>query len=478
MTTTNPSHSRIPADAVERWELVRRVCSGAQQVREGGFLRYLNAQDKSRENIERNADYIKGAVFYNVTGRTRDGLLGLAFRRDPDSAAMPKALEYMLSNVDGNKTSIYQQSQAAVLSVLETGRHGLLVDFVEGLKRPQIKAYQAEDIINWRVEIVGGEPHFVLLVLHELHEEESGYETKLIDQWREYRLADGAVTVRLWRMVGKTVQEVKDPDVEGDTILQSPAGKLTAIPFVFIGAQNNDESIDEAPLFDLAHINLAHYQNSADYEDAVWLAGQPQPWISGLTEEWRDHIEAKGTMYWGARVPILLPESGAMGFAQVEPTTMAKEAMDQKETQMAALGAQLLENTKAAKTATQDDNEKEAATSVLSMVVANVSEAYARCFEFCAQFMATTFSPPAQYKINQDFVRMSADPQLIASIVDVWQKGLYAKADARAFLRRLNVIAVERTDELIEADMETEGPALGTMTDPANDPGDTGDDGQ
>lgn len=464
MSKTDPSHSRIPADAAERWAKVRRVCAGADAVKEGGYLPYLNAQDLSDENKARNEAYVDRAVFYNVTGRTRDGLLGLAFRRDPDSSLIPQKLAYLLENADGNGVSIYQQSQAVVTSILETGRHGLLVDYSEGLKRPQIKAYRAEDIINWRTEVVGGETVLAMLVLHELHEEADGYATVAQDQWREYRLEGGAVVVRLWRKTSAGVALVADEAGNTEIILASSRGNLQAIPFVFVGAQNNDESIDEAPLFDLAHLNLAHYRNSADYEDSVWFAGQAQPWISGLTEEWRDHLEKQGTQYVGSRSPFLLPQNGAFGFAQVQPNTLAKEAMDQKEHQMAALGAQLLENSKAAKTATQDDNEKEATTSVLSMVCANVSEAYARAFVFCGQFFGQDFSPPAQYKINQDFTRMAADPQVIAAIVDGWIKGAYAKVDARAYLRRMNVLPVERTDELIDADMELEGPAPGGMT--------------
>ncbi|MDP0908071.1 hypothetical protein Q6322_30065, partial [Klebsiella pneumoniae] len=46
------------------------------------------------------------------------------------------------------------------------------------------------------------------------------------------------------------------------------------IPFTFVGAQNNDPSIDESPLAALVEINLGHYRNSADYEDSVFLCGQ------------------------------------------------------------------------------------------------------------------------------------------------------------------------------------------------------------
>lgn len=472
MSTNDISHSRIPADAAERWELVRRVCSGPQAVAAGDYLPTLNEQDKSLENKARNEAYKKRAVFYSVTGRTRDGLLGLAFRRDPDTAGIPARLQHLMVNADGYGTSIYQQSQKAVLSVLETGRHGLLVDYSESLKLPLIKAYEAEDIINWRTEVQDGSSRLTLLVLKELHEEADGYKTKIRNQWREFFINEaGQVVTRLWRQTDNAKMLVANAAGATDTVLQSSRGPLREIPFVFIGAQNNDESIDEAPLFDLAHLNIAHYRNSADYEDSVWFSGQAQPWISGLPEEWRDWLE-KHKIYAGSRAPMLLPVGGAYGYAQPQPNTLVKEAMDQKELQMAQLGAQLLDQSHAAKTATQSDNEKEATTSVLAMVVANVSEAYGKAMQFCGEFLGQQFSPEPAYKINQDFVAMKADPTMIQAIVAGWQAGAYAKADARAYLRRLNVIRADRTDEDIDADQEEEGPTLST------EPALTEDDGE
>jgi len=239
---------------------------------------------------------------------------------------------------------------------------------------------------------------------------------------------------------------------------------LAIIPFVFVGAQNNDASIDEAPLYDLAYINRAHYRNSADYEDSVFIVGQPQPWISGLTEEWRDHLEKDGKTYTGSRAVMLLPEGGAYGFAQASPNPLAKEAMDQKEAQMIALGARLIEATQANRTATESDNDKEASTSVLSMCCANVSEAYTQAIAWCARYVDLTLpESEGQYAINQDFTRMSAEPQIITALVGAWQSGAFAKPDLRAFLRRLGVIAVDRDDDAIEEDLQAEGPALGAM---------------
>ena len=450
------TYSRIPAKTAKRWALVRGICAGGDDETLAPYLPYLNKHDTSPENVERNRTYRERAVLYNATGRTRDGLLGLAFKRDP-KPDIPPRLEYLLKNADGAGVSIYQQSQSALKMLLETGRHGLYVDYSDALKGPIIKSYAAEDIINWRTASIGGKVVTSLVVLKECAEVDDGYAVEEVDQWRELLLDNGVFTCRVWRRPS----EGAEPQIIEETIPRSISRPLDFIPFVFIGAQNNDTAIDEAPLYDIAYLNRAHFRNSADYEDSVFLVGQPQPWISGLDEAWRDHLEKSGKTYTGSRAAMLLPVNGAYGFAQAGPNPLAKEAMDHKEEQMIALGARLVEATQPNKTATEADNDKEASTSVLSMCAANVSEAYAAALRYCARYLDLTAEPA--YAINQDFTRMAADPQLITALVAAWQSGVFAKLDLRALLRRQGIIPVERTDAEIDADLETEGPALGTM---------------
>lgn len=478
----NISFDRIPADVRDRWNVVLDVCAGDQALRAGEYLPTLNAEDKSAGNLARNKAYRQRAVLFTATSFTRDGLIGLAYRNDP-RAELPPKLEYLLKDADGAGTSIYQQSQAALAKNLEIGRHGLYVDFSQALARPVIKAYLATDIINWRYSLSGGKSVLSLVVLREeIEVEDGGYGLLKTTQYRELALENGICVCRIWRESG---EEGKPPvvipvlDANGEEVselaLRSSGAVLDFIPFQFIGSQNNDASIDPSPLYGLAKVNIAHFRNSADFEDSVFFVGQAQPYIAGLSEEWRDHIEnprdengrpTGAKMYIGSRAPILLPSGGTFGFAQALPNMLVKDAMDQKEKQMIALGARMIDRTTAAKTATGENNDREATTSVLAMCVSNVSEAYQNCIAWCARYLDIEVDSAASFKINQDFVGMSADPSLITALVSAWQSGLLAKADVRAFFRRQSTIATERTDAEIDADIENEGPALGTLAEP------------
>ncbi len=120
-------------------------------------------------------------MFKNATGHTRNGLLGLAFHKDP-TLAVPKKLEYLQDNANGSGVSIYQHSQGTLEKVLEAGRHGLYVDYHQddGIGgHSVILSYCAEDIINWRTGMVNGHSVLTLVVLRESPEipEGFGYKT-------------------------------------------------------------------------------------------------------------------------------------------------------------------------------------------------------------------------------------------------------------------------------------------------------------
>lgn len=445
-------------DNKDNWNLVSDVCAGESRIK-AGLTKYLpkpNPDDKSAANKTRYDQYLARAVFYGATGRTLNGLLGAVYKKDP-VLDLPAALDYANKNVDGAGVSLFQQSQKVLSAVLKNGRAGLWVDYpqTEGAVskaqlasvKPRIIRFEAINIINWRTATVDDEVKLSLVVIHDLHEDQTDpYEGQLIEQIRVLRLEDGIYSVELWRKP-KNAFELVDSFVPTDG-----SGKpWREIPFVFVGSENNDPTVDAIPLLDLANINLAHYRNSADYEDSVYFCGQPQPWISGLDEEWRNYFEEKG-IYIGARAPMLLPENGAFGFAQAQPNTLVKEAMDQKEQQMIALGARLVERGSVAKTATEAQNENESQHSVLSLAASNVSDAYQTALTWAALFANSTDA--GSFELNKDFIEATLDAQMLQAIIAAWQNGTLPSADLWDQFRKYGLIDPEKSDEDIQEEIE------------------------
>jgi hypothetical protein len=466
VTFTRPEYDA----AQSRWRLVRDVCKGSETIKAAGDL-YLprpNSTDISAENRARYEDYKKRAVFYNATGRTKHSLVGAAFRTWP-TLTVPGALDYVAKDIDGQGVSIYQQSQSVTGHLLEVGRHGLLVDYVavqagtvskadeqSGRARANIASYPAEAIINWKTRQVGGQHLLCLVVLRETVDVDTddGFGTEQKVQFRVLRLdAAGVYTQEVWEESSKESSRIVEPFAP----LNGLGQPWRVIPFQFLGSENNDSSVDDSPLYDMAEINIGHYHNSADYEDSAYFAGQPQFWIAGLDEQWRDDLEKSG-IYVGSRAPLTLPREGSCGFAQPQPNTLVKEAMDAKKGDMVSLGARLIERGSAVKTATQADNDSAAEHSVLSLIVSNVSEAYTQCLAWMAEF--SNAAGETVYKINQDFTQVSLDAAIMSALFNAVQGGRLPASDFWQYLRDRGVINPEKTDEDIQGELESSAAGL------------------
>ncbi|CAI8820355.1 DUF4055 domain-containing protein [Pseudomonas sp. IT-P100] len=453
-----------------RWKLVRDVCKGSETIKAAGdkYLPRPNASDTSQDNKDRYDAYKKRAVFYNATGRTKHSLVGAVFRTWP-TLTVPGALGYVSKDIDGQGVSVYQQSQSVIGHLLEVGRHGLLVDYaaveagtvskadeLSGRARASVASYPAESIINWKTRQVGGQHLLSLVVLRETVDVDTddGFGSEQVVQYRVLRLDDaGVYTQEVWEE-GSSKTAMTVPPF---TPLNGLGQPWRVIPFQFLGSENNDTSIDDSPLYDMAEVNIGHYRNSADYEEAAYLVGQPQPWMAGLDTQWRDHMEAQG-IFLGSRAPWLLPVNGACGVWQAQPNTVAKEAMDSKKEDMVSLGARLIERGSAVKTATQADNDSAAEHSVLSLVVSNVSEAYSQCLVWMAEFVNATGE--TLYKLNQDFSQITLDATILTGLFNAVQGGKLPSSDFWQYLRDRGVIDPEKTDDQIRDELETESPAL------------------
>jgi hypothetical protein len=476
--------------AAETWQLIEDAAEGEAAIKAGGekYLPKLNPADTSLANKARNADYLKRAVYYNATGRTLDSFLGLAFRKDPE-IKVPTALEDLLADIDGTGASLIQQAHDTTGEVIKVGRAGLLSDFPKTDKptsradeqkggiRPTLSFYPATSIINWRVSKQGAKIKLSLVVLRETHKEFNGFETKTETQYRALSLIDGKYHVDIWRqrlnLQTSTMQwqvvEFADP-VDGNS------NPLDFIPFTFVGSKNNTSGVNKAPLADLAAVNVAHYRNSADHEDSAFTVGQPQVWIAGLDTEWRDHLEKSG-VYIGSRSVLPLPVGGSAGIMQAQPNTLVKEAMKTKETQMAALGARLIQTDSTIKTATQQDSEDGTANSVLSLCCDNVSAAYSLALSWCALFAGITGN--CSVAIPTDFTKYSITGEELTSLMGAVQAGLVPKSDFWSRMRLAGVIAADKTDDDIREEIEQDPPpGLLQSDDPGADPEEDPEDGK
>jgi hypothetical protein len=435
------------------YELIRDCLAGEQTIKSKRtkYLPQPNPEDTSEENTARYNAYLTRAVFYNVAQRTQAGLVGQVFLRDP-AVEVPTLLDPVLTDATGSGVPLDQLAQELTGFGVAHGRGGIYIDYpsveapvesegneevaaatVEQLEsgevRPVIRAIPPLDIINWRIKRRGASLILSLVVFREDQiVEDDGFETKKQDQWRVLRLdANDEYVVEIYRnKIGTKPDETYMPR-------DHTGARLREIAFSFIGAVNNDPKPGPMPMYDLCSINIGHFRNSADYEEAAYMLGQPTGWFSGLTEAWVKDVLG-GKVPLGSRAIIPLPQQASAGLLQVQPNTMCKEAMDQKEAQMLALGAKLVEGSQVQRTATEADIDNISETSVLSSVAKNVGSAIEFALTWCLRF--TGGEAKMKYDLNTEFDLVNLSPEERKTLLAEYQAGAITFEEYRSALRK------------------------------------------
>lgn len=436
-----------------------------------GFSPYLPDPSPASENdtvrAKRYEQYLQRAVFYNVTRRTVTAMVGAVFARYPTFDLT--GIEYLENDVSGSGISLAQQAKDAMTEVMLKGRVGLLADMpvnqegvskadmmVKGI-RPAIKIYKAESIINWRTCQIGAHACLSLVVLSESYiKEDDGFKPEYGEQLLILRLNDdGYAESEIVRKADNSgwVSQGVNP------ITDNNGKQLAYIPFFFAGGDNNDADVDDVPIYDIAHLNIAHYRNSADYEEAVFISGQPTLVVSGLTQEWVEDNLPNG-LGIGARSGVLLPQGGSAQLLQAQPNSATMEAMLHKENLMKTLGAKLIEVSKGqAVTATQAAADQASETSVLANIANNVSDAYSDALKACADF-AGVARDNIVVTLNTNFSFNKLDAQARAQLVAEWQSGIITFGEARAQLVESEVATIEDPAEAKQVIDEEQGSFL------------------
>jgi hypothetical protein len=448
---------------------IRDCLSGSETVKKAKdkYLPIPNSDDKSAANTARYKEYLARAVFYNVTRRTLAGLVGQIFSRDP-VVKVPATLEGVIKDVDGTGLTIEQQAMRSCNYVTSYSRSGLFVDYPatggevtvaelnSGKIQPTITQFAPWQIINWRTKKVGSKTIFTLVVISEVHcIHDDGFEMKNAGRFRVLKLNEaGNYVQEIWTEPQPTTYDGTKP-LKGNftqkqvvNVLGPDGQPFKEIPFMFIGSENNDEAVDYPNLYDMADLNIAHYRNSADYEEACFIVGQPTVAATGLTKQWVDDV-LKGKLAMGSRGGIPLPVGASVELLQAEERTMIKEAMDTKERQMVALGAKLVQQKDVQRTATESKLEASSESSVLSNIAKNVSAAYVWALEWCGKF-ANAGESKIEFKLNDDFDLSNYTVEQQNAVVKNWQAGALTFPEMRAVLRK----AGQATEEDKKAEAE------------------------
>jgi hypothetical protein len=443
-------HSEYDA-AQAKWKRCRDAVEGQCAVHAAGVEYLPRLKDQTTEDY--NA-YKLRASYFNATGRTLEGLVGMVFRKDPVIEA-PASMDAIIADIDLQGNSLTNLAQQTMSDVIGVGRFGILVEYplvtdqpanaaaaAQMNLRPYASVYKAESIINWRAERVNNAMQLTLVVLMESYVAKTdGFEDECEQQIRVLALEEGRYVQRVYRQGENGKEWVQ---FGGDITPQIKSQPITSIPFFMFGPLSNTPDVQDPPILDLADLNLAHYRVTADYEHGCHFAGLPTAVVSGYQKP-----ETEEALYIGSAKAWVFPDPNATAtFLEFTGQGLgALEAnLDRKQSQMAAIGARMLAPEKsgveAEGTLLMRHNGED---SVLGAMAKMVSAGLTRML----QFMATWEGIETECKValNTDYVPKGMSAQELAELVKAYQSGTISFETLFENLQRGEVIDSKRTVE-------------------------------
>lgn len=340
-------------EAYPDWQQLRDTMAGEKAVKaqKTKYLPKLESQTEAEY-----AAYLDRALYFNATRRTRDGLLGMVFRRAPVLAlgAGTEKLTPGLSTITRDGQSFQVFARGVLAEMIGMGRYGALVDMpapgeIGGNSRvqPYLTSYKAEDIISWRQKLIRGRMVVDQIVVREAVEKdaEDGFGTIVSVQWRELFLdwKDGGVyKQRVWHEVEVPGKRRSDkPTIEMRVLAEiTPTRRgnpFDFIPFVFFGASSLRPDVERSPLQDISDLNIHHFKAAADLCHGRHYTAIPVYTATGVAEG--STFVAAPNRVWVSTDPEtkygLLEYSG-------QGLKFAENATQDIERQMAILGARLI----------------------------------------------------------------------------------------------------------------------------------------
>lgn len=336
------------------WEEIRDCVKGNSAIKKKGEKYLPKLSGHTAEDYQR---YQKRVKFFGATGRALDGLHGNVFRKAAEqSAEVSDNFAKSLKDVDLMGTSIEQFVSDLTYDCLQTNWGGILVDYARGEEvrslaeaeqqglRAYLKYYKAENVINWEYKTVNGKTQLTMVVLAEPYSEPDPKDRFTTKKWMKYRVLKLDPATKIYTQDAYDEKVSLDNPSEQDISIKMNGKPLNEIPFYPCPGFIPEKSM----LYDLAQLNIQHYQDTADYNNGKHFTSIPTALFIGVRPKINETTNQEEPFYLGGSKAICLSnDTGApidakyLEFTGAGMKTLA-EGITHLEGQMAILGAHII----------------------------------------------------------------------------------------------------------------------------------------
>jgi hypothetical protein len=444
------------------WELARALLGGTRAMRAAG-KKYLPKWPN--EEDEAYKCRLASAVLFPAYKRTIDTLTGKPFA-EPITLGddVPADIAKWTEDIDLRGRNIDAFAADIMESALGYGICGILVDYpkTQGKDgkplyvtraaemtagvRPYCIQVHPWQILGWRDEYKDGVWRLTQLRLMECVDEPDGdYGVKSVEQVR-------VLTPGGWELQR---QNEKKEWVHYD----SGTTSLSIIPFVPVYGQRTGFMTGRPPLIEVANLNVAHWQCASDQQTILHVARVPILAVIGVDDTFQ--------MTVGASSAVKIPLNGDMKW--VEHSGKAIEAgadeLEALEERMRQAGAELLVLRPGKITATQTATENAVGMCALHRIANNLEDALDQALSIMSMWVGE--QDGGHIELFKDFGAASLAEASTQLLLDSTSAGKVSDETYFNELKRRGVVSPDIDWQDEKERIDAQGPALGTMTDPA-----------
>lgn len=452
VTTKNPQY----ISWTDRWQTLRDCEEGEDIVKSKG-TRYLPMPSGQKDKPEVYKAYLVRAVYEDIIGRAISSYVGTVMRKDT-LFELPEELKYLEDSATPTGQPLDLLIKQTVKEQITLARYGVLVDRPSHGGKTKLIGYKSEQIINWRERIQDGKQQLSMVVIHETEDISTDqFSQNLVPVFIVLRLdSDGFYSVSKMR------EDSKNKSFEPtfiEELLPRPtiAGEpIPYIPFLFFGARDLSPSVDKPPILGMANMSLALYRNSADREQALFLVGQPTPVVTGLNEP--------QDLMIGSAVAWILPHEATASMLEISGAGMSaqRDAMQDKTTTIASMGARFLDGRKRNNIAAETERlQQNSDLAVLMDIVSTATFGFEKLLRWVAEWEQVE-DGEIVVSLNKDFSPEILAPQMISALGKARQSGDISKQTYHYNLERGEIMRPGKSFEDEQSDINEQTPTFMT----------------
>ena len=367
----------------DKWLLVEALRGGTDEMRRH---RTKLLPQNPKESDEAYQNRLKKTFLYNLYWRTITAVTGLAFVKPVVVTDVPSELEYLEHNFDGMGRSITEVAYDMTVDCIHYGKaHGMMdfpqVDteqmtrgeFMQSGYRPYFANINPRNLVGWRTSHEPGIP-----TLQQVRVVESHVVASEQNQWADKEI----YYVRVYHP-GYTDVYKYDPEfVEGDIATKGTSegyewvdrveNSLDYIPISTAYSNKTGFFEAEPALYDLAQVNLNHWQSSSEQNNILHVARVPFILASGFQEGELDSVEIGPN-----RMIVSSNDDADVKYVEHNGRGIGagRDNLKDLEMQMATLGADMLVSKGVARmTATARRLDQNESMSILQMTLKSIEQ--------------------------------------------------------------------------------------------------------